>query len=548
MRRSRHAAAALFGAVLALGCDACGSARDLDTNAAHQNTRTASAPGMQTAAAMTRTPPVTQSGVARNAVSAQQFRFGAFGEVHVVYGGAGPLAGRTPAHTVVFASGSSGWIADASHIAQLLASSGDVLVLGIEGGRYVSRLTAGRRCARPAGDFEALSQYTQHRLGLARYTPPVLVGHGVGASLVYATLAQAPRGTFPGAIALGLCPGLHSARAFCGASRRPPLAMAEDQGFSLLPDTALRLPVTILRPAAENAACPRATVTRFAQATPGAELVTVPGEPSFANGADWLPAFTRALDRIAPATPAAAPNVEAQAGVAARLATGEEANVAGLPLVEIAPAATASVPRDGPSDLVAVVISGDGGWANIDREVGETLAGEGVPVVGLNALQYFWTPRTADGMGADLARIVAHALGVPPGGGAPRHRVVLVGYSRGADVLPFMARRLPPDLRAQVAGVALLGLEPSIAFEFHVSDWLGGAASDEHPTLPEIAALRALLPPAVPILCLYGRGEEDSACPAAARQSGARAIAMPGGHHLGGDYPALARQILAAVH
>ena len=191
---------------------------------------------------------------------------------------------------------------------------------------------------------------------------------------------------------------------------------------------------------------------------------------------------------------------------------------------------------------------GAGGWANIDREVGETRAAAGVPVVGLNSLQYFWTPRTPDGAGADLARLVAHATASPPGGGGPRPRVVLVGYSRGADVLPFMARRLPPELRARVAGVALLGLERSISFEFHVSDWLGGAASNERPTLPEVAALRAALPPAVPILCLYGTGEDDSACPAAARQGGVQAVAMPGGHHLGGDYPALARQILAVVH
>ena len=393
----------------------------------------------------------------------------------------------------------------------------------------------GRACAFPAGDFEALSQYAQHRLGLARYTPPVLVGQAGGAALAYATLAQAPRGTFPGAVALGLCPGT-TAKAFCGASRRPPLGVRRGVGFTLVPDTALRLPVTILRPADDAGSCPSADVERFAHATPGAELVTVPGGRLFENGPDWVPAFTRALERIAPAR---RPTV---AAAAAR--GGSLPSVADLPLGEIAPAARAS----GPSDLVAVVISGDGGWASIDREVGETLAAGGVPVVGLNALQYFWTPRNPDGAGADLARVVAYATGAPPGGGAPRPRVVLVGYSRGADVLPFMARRLPPDLRGRVAGVALLGLEPSIAFEFHVSDWLGGAASNERPTLPEIAALRTELPATVPILCLYGTGEDDSACPAAARQSGARAIAMPGGHHLGGDYPALARQILAAVH
>ncbi|GJG87099.1 virulence protein [Gemmatimonadetes bacterium T265] len=536
IRGSCRAVVATLSVGLALGCDARGS------SAGARDDRRTGAPtggdGLPAAVATATALPVRATSASRGAVAEQTFRFGAFGLVHVLHAGAAPLAGTAPAHTVVFASGDGGWDANAAQIARRIAGSGDVLVLGVDSKTYLAQTGRGRGCAFPAGDFEALSQYTQHRLGVARYTPPVLVGHSSGAALVYATLAQAPRGTFPGAVALGLCAGTSSPRPFCGASRRPPLGARRRGGFVLLPDTALRLPVTVLRPTAEDDDCPLAGVQRFVQATPGAELVTVPGGHLFAT-ADWLPAFTRALDRAAPPQPALA---ERASGAAA--AARVDASVADLPLVQIAPAAAAG----GPSDLVAVVLSGDGGWASIDREVGETLAAAGVPVVGLNTLQYFWTPRTPDGAGADLARLVAHATSAPPGGGPPRPRVVLVGYSRGADVLPFMARRLPPELRARVAAVALLGLESSIAFEFHVSDWLGGSASDERPTLPEVAALRAILPPAVPVLCLYGSGEDDSACPAAARQGGARAIAMPGGHHLGGDYPALARQILAAVH
>ena len=462
------------------------------------------------------------------------FRFAAFGTVHVLHAGTAALAGSAPAHTIVFASGADGWNADVARIARTIAGSGDVLVLGVDARAYLRRVMAERGCAFPAGDVEALSQYAQHRLGLARYTPPVLVGQGAGAALAYATLAQAPRGTFPGAVALDLDAGFTSPKAFCGSSRRPTLGEPRGGGFALIADTALRSPVVILQPAGMDGTRSPAAVDGFAPRTAGGEVVRVATSARFEDGAAWLPAFTRALERIAPAT------AVAQHAVVGNVAQG----VGDLPFVQIAPAAGAR----GPTDLVAVVLSGDGGWASIDREVGETLAAGGVPVVGLNALQYFWTPRNPDGAGADLARLVTYATSTPPGSGPARPRVLLVGYSRGADVLPFMARRLPPDVRSHVAGVALLGLEPSIAFEFHVSDWLGGNASNERPTLPEVAALRATLPATVPILCLYGTGEDDSACPAAARQSGARAIAMPGGHHLGGDYPALARQILAAVH
>ena len=109
-----------------------------------------------------------------------------------------------------------------------------------------------------------------------------------------------------------------------------------------------------------------------------------------------------------------------------------------LPLVE--------VPAKQPAgDLLAVIVSGDGGWAGIDHDVANDLASKGVPVVGLNSLQYFWNARTPDGAAADLQRIARHYL---PAWG--RQQLLLVGYSLGADVLPFMASRLPPDLLGRV--------------------------------------------------------------------------------------------------
>src|SRR4029450_9754433 len=96
----------------------------------------------------------------------------------------------------------------------------------------------------------------------------------------------------------------------------------------------------------------------------------------------------------------------------------------------------------------------------------------------------------------------------PPSGHA--QRVVLLGYSRGADVLPFMASRLPPDLRARVALVGLLGPGTSVDFEFHLSEWVADAArAGALPVRPEVEKLRGM-----PILCIYGAAEADSLWPA----------------------------------
>ena len=116
-----------------------------------------------------------------------------------------------------------------------------------------------------------------------------------------------------------------------------------------------------------------------------------------------------------------------------------------------------------------MIVSGDGGWAEIDKDVSAGLAGAGVPVAGWNSLDYYWTPRTPEAASADLSRIVGHYSRF---WGKPR--VLLIGYSFGADVLPFLVNRLSTESRAQVAGVSLLGLSDTAAFEFHLSSWLAG--------------------------------------------------------------------------
>jgi len=55
-----------------------------------------------------------------------------------------------------------------------------------------------------------------------------------------------------------------------------------------------------------------------------------------------------------------------------------------------------------------------------------------------------------------------------------KDKVVLIGYSLAADVLPFMANRLELDLLNRVVLIALLGPGNDANFEFHLTDWLGG--------------------------------------------------------------------------
>src|SRR6185436_2158190 len=53
-----------------------------------------------------------------------------------------------------------------------------------------------------------------------------------------------------------------------------------------------------------------------------------------------------------------------------------------IPVVEVPAVGTAK------NDLFAILISGDGGWAGIDKEVAAALSERGVPVAGIDSLRY----------------------------------------------------------------------------------------------------------------------------------------------------------------
>lgn len=200
-----------------------------------------------------------------------------------------------------------------------------------------------------------------------------------------------------------------------------------------------------------------------------------------------------------------------------------------LPLIEVPARANVSKP------YFAVMISGDGGWAKIDKAVSEKLAAGGVPVVGLNALEYFWQKREPAALARDVASVIETYAAR-----WNRHDVVLIGYSRGADVLPFAVSRLPEPVRRRIALVALLSPSKSATFEFKVTDWF----KDRNglPTRPEIDKLRG-----TKTICVYGTDDKETVCTDVDAQI-ARRIPLAGAHHFDKDYEALADIITVQVN
>jgi type IV secretory pathway VirJ component len=403
---------------------------------------------------------------------------------------------------VLFLSGEQGWNAQLSHSAQLLASQG-ALVAGIDSRALFANLERdGAECVFPDGDLENLSHFLQAYYRLPSYEPSVLVGYGTGAALNYAVLAQAPGETFAGGVSIDFCPELRLRKPLCEANSLHVVPVRGGRN-TLVPDK-LDAPWVVLQ--THVAACRAADAQRFVQGAPGSELVSLSQD---AKSANWEAALSAAVQRLDPPP---------------RTRATPPAELAGLPIVE--------VPSKRAGDTLAVLISGDGGWAGIDKAVAASLAEQGISVVGVDSLRYFWKERTPQSAAADVDRIVQHYLDA-----WDRKDVVLIGYSQGADVLPFIVNRLPAQTRARVRLAAMLGLGESAVFEFHLGNWLS-SSDDGLPIAPELQRMSN-----VRGLCVYNDEGDESSCPAAASTT-LRAVSLPGGHHFGGDYDRVAALIL----
>ena len=439
---------------------------------------------------------------------ARELGAGRFGIVHVYV-----PAGKAQS-VAIFVSGDGGWELGVINMARALRDMGAV-VIGVDVTHYFATLrSAARRadahCEMIAADFESLSHQVQKQIGLTAYHVPVLVGYSSGATVVYAALVQSPPGTFAGALSLGFC----ADQDFGGAQLCPGngLRYTQNAQHELVfePATSLRQPWIALQGEKDQVCDPHAA-DEFAARVAGGALVKLPlvGH-GFSVERNWMPQFRAAYARLAALPPPAATAAPA---------------ISDLPLEEVHAA--------GPASEFALLLTGDGGWAGLDQELAARLAANGVPTVALNSLKYFWTPRTPAQTAEDVARVLRHYLEA-----WHSQLVLMIGYSFGADVLPFVVNRLPPELRARVASVTLLGIDAHASFEVHVAEWVEGDEGGV-PTRPELAALRG-----VPVLCIYGAGESDSICPEIPPGTVTREQ-IGHGHHFSGEYSRLADRILS---
>lgn len=436
----------------------------------------------------------------------QILNFGRFGKV-LIY-----APKKSFEKAVICFAGDGGWNKGIQDIAFKLYDD-NTLLIAVNTKNFLHQMNIGKdKLLYPAADVEQLSQFIQKKLKFPTYEQPVLLGYSSGATLVYGLLAQAPQGTFKGGIVLGFCPDLAVARPLAKGSGDFECYKRSGHraGYDIGACKELSAPMISLQ-GKQDEVCDYTSTYAFLSPIKKAQIITLPQVGhGYSFEKNWLPQFKTAY---------------------ARIMLLEENNAekfeSGLP-VKI----TSAKKEQG--DLMAVMISGDGGWTGFDQEIATSFADKNIPVVGLNALKYFWSEKTPQQTAHDVTMLIEHYSAI-----WHKDKVILVGYSFGADVMPFVYNRLVPALRDKVQSVGLLSPSGSTDFEIHVSDLFSLGGDDRnYAVMPEIARMKN-----EHTVCFYGREEEGLPVKNIPKNS-CKLVILEGGHHYDNSTNRIARELI----
>lgn len=426
-----------------------------------------------------------------------------------------------PKQVVLFISGDGGWNLGVVDMAIAFAGM-DAMVVGIDITQYYKNLQkTTSECYYPASDFENLSKTVQGKYKFKDYINPVIIGYSSGATLAYGILAQSPAHTFKGAISLGFCPDIEIKKSLCAGSGLKSHVLQEGKSFYLEACSTLQEPFYVLQGELDKV-CDFNSTRNYLKQIPNSFLISLPSVGhGFSVQKNWMPQMKDAFNKIISSDNSVLPvpsTVENRSDLI---------DLSGLPYHIINS-------RNDSTKAMMFFISGDGGFTSFDQSICNEFASKGYPVIGLDALKYFWGKRETSDVVRDVQKLLTYYRNY-----WHKSEYIFVGYSFGADAIPVIVNRLNQEFKSQTRLVGLLSPTTSADLEIHVGDMLSIRAKpgeyDNATELNNITFARTV--------CLYGDDEKQEV---KSRISNPKVefVTVKGGHHFSSDFKKIAELIL----
>ncbi|HEU0063823.1 MAG TPA: AcvB/VirJ family lysyl-phosphatidylglycerol hydrolase [Flavisolibacter sp.] len=178
------------------------------------------------------------------------------------------------------------------------------------------------------------------------------------------------------------------------------------------------------------------------------------------------------------------------------------------------------------SKPVIMYLSGDGGWNKFSNSFMSELNKHGYSIIGLNSRSYFWKKKTPKEAAENISTAVEGYMKL-----WKSNSFILIGYSFGADVAPFIQTNFSNAILNNLRHTVLMSPSDKTDFEVHVLGMLGFTNSGE--SVPD--QINKL---SKPLTIIYRNDEKELAL-----KNKVKIIKLDGGHHYDGHVEELVKKI-----
>jgi type IV secretory pathway VirJ component len=185
---------------------------------------------------------------------------------------------------------------------------------------------------------------------------------------------------------------------------------------------------------------------------------------------------------------------------------------------------------------LAFFISGDGGWNNFDNTICKILASKGISSIGLDAQKYFWNEKKPKTAAVEIESCIINYMEQ-----WNKNSCVIIGYSFGACVAPFIANNFSRNLKNSISCIYCISPDKNCDFEIHISDMLSFNTNEKYDVVNELKQIANLKP-----VCLFGN-QEDLKTRKHFEFNGIKIETLPGNHHYNEDFEAVASLIYKGI-